>query len=179
MPERGDATAPGGALEHVFTPVRIGALELPHRIVMGSMHLGVEAADDAGPRLAAFYRERALGGAGLIVTGGWAVSPDGAADHSYGLLGPGTTRSGRPKARGSERGRLKARPPGQRTTAPPGEPAKRALAEVAASTEGTDAAIALQLFHSGRYALADSPGHAHWARICSDAAGTRRISGTM
>jgi 2,4-dienoyl-CoA reductase (NADPH2) len=139
MPERGDARAPGGALEHVFTPVKIGGLALPHRIVMGSMHLGVEAADDAGPRLAAFYRERALGGAGLIVTGGWAVSPDGAADHSYGVLG--------------------------------GEAAKRALAEVAGATDGTEAAIALQLFHAGRYALADSPGE-----VVAPSAVTSRVS---
>jgi 2,4-dienoyl-CoA reductase (NADPH2) len=76
-----------GALDHVFTPIEIGGLRLPHRVVMGSMHLCVEAAEDAGERLAAFYRERALGGAGLIVTGGWAVSEDGAADASYGVLG--------------------------------------------------------------------------------------------
>ncbi len=59
---------------------------------MGAMHMGTEAEPDAGERLAAFYRERALGGAGLIVTGGWAVSREGAA-------GPGTgwsaTRRGR------------------------------------------------------------------------------------
>ena len=75
-----------GRLANVFAPVRIGGLELPHRIVMGSMHMGVEAEPDAGERLAAFYRERALGGAGLIVTGGWAVSADGAADGGYGLI---------------------------------------------------------------------------------------------
>jgi 2,4-dienoyl-CoA reductase (NADPH2) len=80
MPEPGD-------LEHVFSPTRIGGLRLPHRIVMGSMHLGLEGAPDAGERLAAFYRERAEGGAGLIVTGGWAVSDDGAADASYEMLG--------------------------------------------------------------------------------------------
>jgi 2,4-dienoyl-CoA reductase (NADPH2) len=114
------------SLDHIFTPIALGGLRLPHRVVMGSMHLGVEGAEDAGERLAAFYRERALGGAGLIVTGGWAVSADGAADGSYGVLGT--------------------------------EAARVALAEVAGATEGTDAAIALQLFHAGRYALGDSPG---------------------
>jgi len=79
MPER-------SALEHVFSPIAIGGLRLPHRVVMGSMHLGLEGVADAGERLAAFYRGRALGGAGLIVTGGWAVSDDGAADASYGVL---------------------------------------------------------------------------------------------
>ncbi len=76
MPER-------GAFEHVFSPIPVGGLQLPHRIVMGSMHLGLEGVPDAGERLGAFYRERALGGAGLIVTGGWAVSADAAADGSY------------------------------------------------------------------------------------------------
>jgi 2,4-dienoyl-CoA reductase (NADPH2) len=138
---------PGTALAHIFTPIEIGGLRLPHRIAMGSMHLGVEGAEDAGPRLAAFYRERALGGAGLIVTGGWAVSADGAADASYGVLAEAPPHRGRPK------------PPiaAVRTTAP-ADAARRALGEVAESTDGTEAAIALQLFHAGRYALADSPG---------------------
>jgi 2,4-dienoyl-CoA reductase (NADPH2) len=126
MPEPSDSAAPHGPLPHVFTPIRIGGLELPHRVVMGSMHLGLEGAPDAGERLAAFYRERALGGAGLIVTGGWAVSADAAADSSYEVLGS--------------------------------EASKRALVQVAGATAGTEAAIALQLFHAGRYASADSPG---------------------
>lgn len=117
---------PGAALDHTFAPIEIGGLRLPHRIAMGSMHLCLEGREDAGERLAAFYRERALGGAGLIVTGGWAVSEDGAADHSYGMLGTEATR--------------------------------RSLAKVAGATAGTEASIALQLFHAGRYALADSPG---------------------
>jgi 2,4-dienoyl-CoA reductase (NADPH2) len=125
MSEPADSGAPA-ALTHVFTPVAIGSLELPHRIVMGSMHLCMEGLDDAGERLAAFYRERALGGAGLIVTGGWAVSADGAADASYGVLGT--------------------------------KGAKRALAKVSASVHETEGHMCLQLFHAGRYALADSPG---------------------
>ncbi|HVW45829.1 MAG TPA: FAD-dependent oxidoreductase, partial [Solirubrobacterales bacterium] len=125
-PEPGDPAAPDGALPHVFTPVTIGGLELPHRIVMGSMHLGLEGAPDAAERLAAFYRERALGGAGLIVTGGWAVSEDGAADGSYGVLPVPSTAA--------------------------------TLEAIAGATAGTEASIALQLFHAGRYALADSPG---------------------
>jgi 2,4-dienoyl-CoA reductase (NADPH2) len=116
----------GTSLDHIFTPIAIGGLRLPHRIVMGSMHLCMEGLDDAGERLAAFYRERALGGAGLIVTGGWAVSADAAADASYGVLGT--------------------------------EGAKRALAKVGGSVDGTEGHMCLQLFHAGRYALADSPG---------------------
>lgn len=173
MPEPTEADAPE-ALTHVFAPVRIGSLELPHRIVMGSMHLCMEGDEDAGDRLAAFYRERALGGAGLIVTGGWAVSADGAADHSYGILAPERgrpkvrgERRGRPDVRGQQRGRPDVRVPDLRTTADrgadlrttaPGDDARRALEKVAAATGGTEARIALQLFHAGRYALADSPG---------------------
>ena len=99
MPEPADPSAPNGALPHVFTPLTIGGLELPHRVVMGSMHLGLEGAPDAGERLAAFYRERALGGAGLIVTGGWAVSADAAADSSYEVLGSEASKRGGSSAR--------------------------------------------------------------------------------
>jgi 2,4-dienoyl-CoA reductase (NADPH2) len=136
MPEQSDSVAPG-ALPHVFAPIRIGGLEIPHRVVMGSMHLGLEGAPDAGERLAAFYRERALGGAGLIVTGGWAVSADAAADGSYGVLAT------------AER---------ERAVGGPDDATLRALEAIAGSTAGTEAAIALQLFHAGRYALTDSPG---------------------
>jgi 2,4-dienoyl-CoA reductase (NADPH2) len=157
MPEPGEADAPQ-ALSHVFTPVAIGDLTLPHRIVMGSMHLGLEGLPDAGERLAAFYCERALGGAGLIVTGGWAVSADGAADASYGILGEPFGR-GRPNAPPPGRGRPNSPIAPLRTTAGGGAPLRTtALEQIAGSTEGTEARIALQLFHAGRYALADSPG---------------------
>jgi len=78
--------AGASAFSHVFTPGRIGPLRLPHRLIMGSMHLGLEAGDPDGNALAAFYRERAVGGAALIVTGGAAVSRAGAAGRSYALL---------------------------------------------------------------------------------------------
>ena len=64
----------------------IGPLSLPHRIVMGSMHLGLEGLSDGGEALAAFYRERALGGAALIVTGGSAVSRVGAGGRNYSFV---------------------------------------------------------------------------------------------
>jgi 2,4-dienoyl-CoA reductase (NADPH2) len=70
----------------VWRPGAIGTLELPHRIVMGSMHLGCEADADAGATLGAFYAERVRGGAGLIVTGGSAVSRAGAGGVSYGFV---------------------------------------------------------------------------------------------
>jgi 2,4-dienoyl-CoA reductase (NADPH2) len=73
-------------LEHVWQPGRIGALELPHRLVMGSMHMGLESIDPDGSMLAAFYAERAAGGAALIVTGGSAVSRVGAGGVSYSFI---------------------------------------------------------------------------------------------
>ncbi|GAA3760011.1 NADPH-dependent 2,4-dienoyl-CoA reductase [Microbacterium kribbense] len=66
------------------TPVTIGALTLPHRVLMGSMHLNRETGDAAA--LAAFYAERARGGAALIITGGAAVNRVGAGSAGYTLL---------------------------------------------------------------------------------------------
>lgn len=70
----------------VFAAGSIGTLRLPHRIVMGSMHLGIEDQDDGGVALAAFYAARARGGAGLIVTGGSAVSRVGAGGRHYSFV---------------------------------------------------------------------------------------------
>ena len=53
-----------------MTSWSLGSLRLPHRVVMGSMHTGLEVRDDGGAALAAFYRERVEGGAALIITGG-------------------------------------------------------------------------------------------------------------
>ncbi|SCG76962.1 oxidoreductase [Micromonospora coxensis] len=72
---------------HVFRAGRIGSLHIPHRIVMGAMHLGLETREDGGAALAAFYAERARGGAGLMITGGAAVSVAGAGGRGYGVLG--------------------------------------------------------------------------------------------
>ena len=73
-------------LEHVWQPGRIGPLELPHRIVMGAMHMGLEGIDPDGRALAAFYRARAEGGAALIITGGSAVSRVGAGGRNYSFI---------------------------------------------------------------------------------------------
>lgn len=96
-------------LEHVWQPGRIGPLELPHRIVMGAMHLGLEQLNDGGHALAAFYRARAAGGAGLIVTGGSAVSRVGAGDASYSLVNEDAQAAGLaliPQAVHAEGGRV-------------------------------------------------------------------------
>jgi 2,4-dienoyl-CoA reductase (NADPH2) len=69
--------------EHALRAGAIGTLALPNRIIMGSMHLGVES---DGATLAAFYAERARGGAGLIVTGGSSVSRAGAGGRNYSFI---------------------------------------------------------------------------------------------
>ncbi len=55
---------------HLLAPLDLGFVTLPNRVLMGSMHTGLEEAPDGFARMAAFYAERARGGAGLIVTGG-------------------------------------------------------------------------------------------------------------
>ena len=50
---------------------------IPNRVIMGSMHTGLEEVDDGHIRLAEFYAERARGGVGMIITGG--ISPNGEA----------------------------------------------------------------------------------------------------
>ncbi len=58
----------------LFQPLDLGFTKLKNRFMMGSMHTGLEEEKGQLHRLSAFYRERALGGVGLIVTGGF--SPD-------------------------------------------------------------------------------------------------------
>ena len=58
----------------LFEPLDLGFTTLRNRVVMGSMHTGLEDRAKHVDRLAAFYAERARGGVGLIVTGGF--SPD-------------------------------------------------------------------------------------------------------
>ena len=63
---------------HLFQPLALrGGVTLANRFMMGSMHTGLEARPDGMPRLAAFYAERARGGAALIVTGGFAPNDAG------------------------------------------------------------------------------------------------------
>ena len=55
---------------NLFRPLDLGFCTLPNRILMGSMHTGLEDKRADYPKLAAYFRERAEGGAGLMVTGG-------------------------------------------------------------------------------------------------------------
>ncbi|MFD8060080.1 FAD-dependent oxidoreductase [Streptomyces cyaneofuscatus] len=58
----------------LLSPLDLGFTTLPNRVLMGSMHIGLEEAERGFERMAAFYAERARGGVGLIVTGGIAPS---------------------------------------------------------------------------------------------------------
>ncbi|ACY21269.1 NADH:flavin oxidoreductase/NADH oxidase [Gordonia bronchialis DSM 43247] len=62
---------------NLFEPLQIGGMTLPNRIVMGSMHTGLEDRVWDTDKLAAYFAERAKGGAGLIITGGFATSRTG------------------------------------------------------------------------------------------------------
>lgn len=56
---------------HLFAPLDLGFTTVRNRILMGSMHTGLEDRARDFPRLAAYFAERAAGGVGLIVTGGF------------------------------------------------------------------------------------------------------------
>ncbi|MFI2076751.1 oxidoreductase [Streptomyces triculaminicus] len=62
---------------HLMSPLDLGFTTLPNRVLMGSMHVGLEEAPGGFARMAAFYAARARGGAGLIVTGGIAPNERG------------------------------------------------------------------------------------------------------
>jgi 2,4-dienoyl-CoA reductase (NADPH2) len=61
----------------LLQPLDLGFTTLPNRVIMGSMHVGLEEVKDGFARMAAFYAERARGGVGLIVTGGIAPNDRG------------------------------------------------------------------------------------------------------
>ncbi|MDP9115776.1 MAG: NADPH-dependent 2,4-dienoyl-CoA reductase [Actinomycetota bacterium] len=62
---------------HLLEPLDLGFTTLPNRVLMGSMHVGLEDRPKNVRRLADFYGERAAGGVGLIVTGGFSVNRAG------------------------------------------------------------------------------------------------------
>ena len=61
---------------HLLAPLDLGFTTLKNRVLMGSMHTGLEDIGNSHGRMAAFYASRAKGGVGLIVTGGFAPNPD-------------------------------------------------------------------------------------------------------
>ena len=70
----------------LLSALKVGAHTLGNRTLMGSMHTRLESLDRSIDRLSLFYAERARGGAGLIVTGGYAPCQDGLLDETGPLL---------------------------------------------------------------------------------------------
>ncbi|MFJ2584998.1 FAD-dependent oxidoreductase [Streptomyces sp. NPDC087538] len=62
---------------NLLSPLDLGFTTLPNRVLMGSMHIGLEEVERGFERMAAFYTERARGGVGLMVTGGIAPNARG------------------------------------------------------------------------------------------------------
>ena len=65
------------AYPHLFRPLDLGFTQLKNRVLMGSMHTGLEELPNGHKHMAAFYAERARGGVGLIVTGGIGPNEEG------------------------------------------------------------------------------------------------------
>jgi 2,4-dienoyl-CoA reductase (NADPH2) len=70
---------------HLLSPLDLGFTTLKNRVLMGSMHTGLEEAPDGFERMAVYFGERARGDVGLIVTGG--VAPNEA-----GCVAPGAAK---------------------------------------------------------------------------------------
>jgi 2,4-dienoyl-CoA reductase (NADPH2) len=71
---------------HLLAPLDLGFTTLANRVLMGSMHTGLEDGRKHFPAMAAFFAERARGGVGLIVTGGFAPNIEGWAKPFAGTL---------------------------------------------------------------------------------------------
>jgi 2,4-dienoyl-CoA reductase (NADPH2) len=71
---------------HLLAPLDLGFTTLPNRVLMGSMHTGLEDGRKHFPAMAAYFAERARGGVGLMVTGGFAPNIEGWAKPFAGTL---------------------------------------------------------------------------------------------
>lgn len=78
--------SPAVPFSRLLSPLKVGAHVLRNRALMGSMHTRLESLDRPIERLSLFYAERARGGVGLIVTGGYAPCQDGLLDETGPLL---------------------------------------------------------------------------------------------
>ena len=91
---------------HLLAPLPLGFTTLKNRVLMGSMHTGLEEAPNGFAKLAAFYAARARGGVGLIVTGGIAPNFGGRIDPHHSQLSFAWQV---PKPRGDRRRRARCR----------------------------------------------------------------------
>jgi len=71
---------------HLFQPLDLGFTTLKNRIIMGSMHTGLEEEANGIERMAAYFAERAAGGVSLIVTGGIGPNAEGATHPETNLI---------------------------------------------------------------------------------------------
>jgi 2,4-dienoyl-CoA reductase (NADPH2) len=71
---------------HLLEPLNLGHTTLANRVLMGSMHTGLEDGRKNFPAMAAYFAERARGGVGLMVTGGFAPNIEGWAKPFAGTL---------------------------------------------------------------------------------------------
>ncbi len=76
---------PNSPYPHLLAPLDLGFTQLKNRVLMGSMHTGLEETANGFEKMAAYFAERARGGVGLIVTGG--IAPNRA-----GWVGPFSAR---------------------------------------------------------------------------------------
>ncbi len=74
------------AYPNLLRPLDLGHTTLSSRAIMGSMHTRLETLDRAGERIAAFYADRARGGAALIITGGFSPNAEGLLEPNGPLL---------------------------------------------------------------------------------------------
>lgn len=74
------------AYPHLLAPLDLGFTQLKNRVLMGSMHTGLEESPGGFEKMAAFYAERARGGVGLIVTGGVGPNPEGCVTEGAAML---------------------------------------------------------------------------------------------
>ncbi len=86
MPNAPQSNASSTHYPHIFRPLDLGFTTLKNRVLMGSMHLGLEELPGGFERMAVFYAERAHSGVALIVTGGIAPNQEGAVHASAATL---------------------------------------------------------------------------------------------
>jgi 2,4-dienoyl-CoA reductase (NADPH2) len=85
------------AYPHLLAPLDLGFTRLRNRVLMGSMHIGLEDDPAHYDRLAAYFAERARGGVGLIVTGGFSPNAEGRTAEGAAVLDTlGAARQHRP-----------------------------------------------------------------------------------
>jgi 2,4-dienoyl-CoA reductase (NADPH2) len=72
-----EKTMPQSSYPNLLAPLDLGFTKLKNRVLMGSMHTGLEEAANGHERMAAYFAERAKGGVGLIVTGGIGPNTEG------------------------------------------------------------------------------------------------------